>query len=224
MVVGPLLEDAVVDAWLSDEQQLEAMFTQDFEEIGFATTIYTSKYNETVGIVVQILGTEFDKAVTPLSMDVAKTQVANPTPIPFPNVSSEEVFKALNDYRLSHDVPTLNENNYLCQYAQKRLIDQINFGSLDGHQGFKDDFADPESLPSPIIKYGGGKIAENLAYQNCRNMTTGDAFVAETGTALIEWCFDSSTAGHRDAQLSREFENACVRGSDGYFVVIFGSK
>jgi hypothetical protein len=53
-------------------------------------------------------------------------------------------------------------------------------------------------------------------------MTTGESFIAETGTALIEWCFDSSTKGHREAQLSSVYKNVCVRHADGMFVVTFG--
>jgi hypothetical protein len=53
-------------------------------------------------------------------------------------------------------------------------------------------------------------------------MTTGQSFIAETGTALIEWCFDSSTKGHREAQLSATYKNVCVRHADGMYVVTFG--
>ncbi|MBP9820298.1 hypothetical protein KBC79_06225, partial [Candidatus Woesebacteria bacterium] len=68
----------------------------------------------------------------------------------------------------------------------------------------------------------GGGIGENLAHQYCKNMTTGDSLIAQTGTAIIEWCFDSSTKGRREAQLSTTFHNVCVRHGDHMYVVIFG--
>ena len=140
----------------------------------------------------------------------------------FPNISDQQVIQALNEYRLDHKVRTLNIDQHLCEYAEKRVADLVKNGSLDEHLGFKQDFADQDNLPKAIQEYSGHSIAENLAHQYCENMTTGDSFIAQTGTAIIEWCFDSSTKGHREAQLNPDFENVCVRHGDHMFVVIFG--
>ena len=222
MVVGPLLEDAVIDAWLSNKQQTNALFEDDFEEVGFATQIIQTKYNETLGVTVQVLGKPAPKRTT---ATVTFNQAKQPATqeINFPAISSDAVFTALNNYRESHGVHKLQSNEHLCAYAQKRVQDLVVLGTLDNHEGFKRDFANPENLPVAIRNYGGKKVAENLAYQHCKNMTTGDSFIAQTGTAVIEWCFDSSTAGHREAQLSREFSHACVANDKGFFVIIFGA-
>lgn len=221
MVVGPLLEDGVVDAWLSNKQQVKALFEDDFKEVGIATKIIKTKYNETLGVTVQVLGTELIKQPT---NTISQPQIQVSQKYNFPPISNEEVFTALNSYRQSHGAGTLQVDENLCTYAQKRVQDLLAFGTLDGHEGFKKDFEDQKNLPGPIQAYQGTRIAENLAFQSCKNMTSGESFVAQTGTAIIEWCFDSSTMGHRDAQLSRDFEHACIRSAEGMFVVIFGGK
>ena len=214
MLIGPLLEQAVVDSWFSNEQQIEFL-KDDFLEVGFATEVIELEDIGTVGIVVQVLGKPMEQVAS-----IPKKTVA--TKLQYPIITDEEVLKALNDYRLSHNVPTLNIDDNLCSYASKRVGDLIEFGGLDNHAGFTSDFEDPENIPEIIKHYKGSVIAENLAHQYCKNMTTGDSFIAQTGTAIIEWCFDSSIKGHREAQLNSEFENACVRHGENMYVVIFG--
>lgn len=231
MVIGPLLEDAVIDAWLSDEHQLEALFQDEYDEIGLATMFHEFEGDGTYGIVVQVLGTEFAENQQ-VQDESSQQQEAQETSVNsasieersknFPPISSQEVFDALNSYRQSHGVKKLATNDELCQYAQKRVADLVANNGLDDHAGFMRDFASSATIPEIIRQYSGSRIAENLAYQNCRNMQTGDGFIAETGTAIIEWCFDSSTAGHKEAQLSSEFNHACVASQYGMFVVIFG--
>ena len=218
MVVGPLMEDAVVDAWYSDNKQVEAMLSPDFTEIGLASTVFDQELGVKLGVVVQIIAKPHQQ--TPAA--ATQKTVAVPKQPAFPPVSDSAVFTALNQYRQTHGIPQLTEHQELCKYAQKRVGDLVAFGGLDGHAGFRADFADPNNLPEPIRNYPGKTIAENLAFQYCKNMTTGDSFIAETGTALIEWCFDSSTAGHREAQLNPKFNNVCVRHDKGLYVVIFG--
>lgn len=213
-MVGPMLEQAVVDAWFSDAKQVEAMKDDDFTEVGFATKIVEIKNIGTVGVIIQVLG-------RPMKITPTKPQLIQ-NPVVFPEISDDEIVEALNRYRLDHQVRTLNVDQNLCQYASKRVQDLVAFGGLDDHAGFKKDFEDQDNLPEPIRNYSGTEIAENLAHQYCKNMTTGDSFIAETGTAIIEWCFDSSTKGHKEAQLNNDFENVCVRHGDHMFVVIFG--
>ncbi|MCB9813246.1 MAG: hypothetical protein H6772_02450 [Pseudomonadales bacterium] len=215
MVIGPQTEQAIVDAWFSDAQQIEALKDDDFEDVGFATKIVEIKDLGTVGVVVQVLGKPMKQ------VNVVPQQVAIKGPV-YPDISDEEVFNALNDYRASHQIFPLNFNKNLCNYASRRVNDLIEFGGLDDHAGFIEDFADLENLPDEIKYYPGKNIGENLAFQNCKNMQTGDSFIAQTGTSIIEWCFDSSTIGHREAQLSREFKNACVRHGENMYVIIFG--
>lgn len=157
------------------------------------------------------------------AIDTSSNQTTQPTSsVVFPEISDASILEELNQYRSDHTVAQLVENQLLCQYAQKRVGDLVAYGGLDNHEGFKRDTADLTNLPDALQQYSGGVIGENLAYQHCRNMTTGDSFIASTPQQLIEWCFDSSTKGHREAQLNPNFTAACIRHSQGYFVVIFG--
>ena len=153
-------------------------------------------------------------------LPTAATRVA--TPPNLPALSNSEILIELNAYRASHKIPPLIENQFLCQYAEKRVEDLIAFGGLDNHAGFTRDTQNYETLPDSLKNYPGGAIGENLAFQYCKNMTTGDSFIASTPQQLIEWCFDSSTRGHREAQLNPSYTAACVRNRQGYVVVIFG--
>lgn len=222
MVVGPLMEEAVIDAWMSNEQQLAALFADDFEEVGMATRVIETKHNETLGVVVQVLGLEMKRGKGGVPQSSNNQSRPQATPLNYPVISNEEVFEALNIYRTAHSVPHLKEHEALCEYAEKRVQDLIAFGSLDNHEGFRRDFENPETLPESIKRYPGKTIGENLAHQHCKNMTTGESFIAETGISIIEWCFDSSTLGHKEAQRSREYSHACVRSGNNMFVVIFG--
>lgn len=219
MIVGPKLEAAVIDAWYSQEEQVMALFEDDFTEVGLATTFADIEGEGRYGVIVQILAKPND---TKVAVPQVKTQAKPSSQLNFPKITNEQVLEALNAYRQSHGRVPVSEHPNLCEYAQKRVGDLIAHGGLDAHAGFAKDFEDLNNLPQSIKDYPGSSIAENLAYQYCKNMTTNDSFIAETGTALIEWCFDSSTAGHREAQLSPKYSKACVRSGNNMFVVIFG--
>ena len=218
-LAGPKTVNAVMTAWFSDSDQVEAIESPEFEHIGLATEIVETEENGTIGIVIQLLG-------QPQTAQTTKKQTTQ-TETTFPQaveIADMEVINALNAYRRTHGLQDLGVHPNLCVYAEKRAQDLRAAGGLDGHAGFQSDFEDPDNLPVGIRDYPKGrKIGENLAHQFCKNMTTGQSFVAQTGTALIEWCFDSSTKGHREAQLSTEFKNVCVRHADNMYVVIFGS-
>lgn len=224
LLIGPLFNDQVTEALKSDPEQLKTLKNKDFTEVGIAASI-ESLYGSDIGVVVQLLAQpqQEKKQVKVLSASTepaGEIAVAGTTPV---DVSDQEVINSLNSYRLAHGVSPLNTNENLCSYAEKRVQDLVAFGNLDGHEGFRKDFEKPETLPQSIREYKGTSIGENLAHQYCKNMTTGESFVAQTGTALIEWCFDSSTKGHREAQLSPDFKNVCVRHGKNMYVVIFGN-
>lgn len=217
IIVGPVTSGEVIEYWFNNNQQ-ETILNPDVTEIGVATTVETVDGAFT-GVTVVLLAEP--RGVTQVPSERIQPPPSSKPALPM--VSDQEVIDALNNYRQVHGKHTLNVHPNLCSYAEKRVQDLVAYGGLDNHQGFQKDFEDPENLPEIIKSYPGTKIGENLAHQFCRNMTTGDSFVAETGVAIIEWCFDSSTKGHREAQLSSEFSNVCVRHGDGMYVVIFGN-
>jgi uncharacterized protein YkwD len=215
VLVGPYTNKAVATAWKSNPQQAQAISNPLFSQVGYATALTDDRVGK-AGVVVQLL------AQPQKPKPSTATQPKKSAGLTFPTITDTEVITALNNYREIHGLHKLAVNEQLCQYAEKRVQDLIAFGGLDNHAGFRADFADQNNLPVGIKEYPGGAIGENLAHQYCKNMTTNESFVAQTGTALIEWCFDSSTKGHREAQLSKNFSNVCVRHGEGMYVVIFG--
>lgn len=216
-VVGPETTNGLFNYWDTNTDHQTLISNPELTQVGIATgSVQLEGKNQ--GIVVAIF-VKPQAVVTQRTMN--KSSVSREK-IVFPEISNQSILDALNLYRSDHKVHPLVEDARLCQYAEKRVKDLVAFGSLDEHAGFKKDFADPNNLPEPIKAYPGGAIGENLAYQFCRNMTTGDSFIAQTATALIEWCFDSSTKGHREAQLNSRYNAVCARHQDGYFVIIFG--
>lgn len=223
-LVGPISASDVITAIIQEYADSQALYDEKYKDVGVGVALVPVG-NDVLGVSVILLGdvlTAKSASVPNVSQQTIKQSYQQSQAIVFPYISDDEVLSALNSYRAAHSLPALLTNQNLCQYAEKRVKDLVAFGGLDNHEGFKKDFEDYENRPDSIKGYPGGAIGENLAYQYCKNMTTGDAFVVETGTALIEWCFDSSTKGHREAQLSTKFTAACVRHQDGLFVVIFG--
>lgn len=222
-LVGPVYVNDVITALLQDYPEGEALRNPDFSEFGVGASVF-EKDGSPVGVVLLIL---VEVAAEQPVAQQPKSYSGNDTshlakPLVFPPISNDDVLRAINSYRAAHAVHGLLTDNNLCEYAEKRVQDLVANGGLDNHEGFKKDFENYDNLPEPIKRYSGAGMGENLAYQYCKNMTTGESFIAQTGTALIEWCFDSSTAGHREAQLNPRFNAACVRNQNGYFVVIFG--
>lgn len=218
-VVGPTTTSGFMQAILGHNQQSELLLQDNYTEIGITLVIGNGEKKE--GTLVYLLAEPYKKrsqklkSITPDSMQQSSIKQT------FPFISNTDVLLALNQYRADHHVHALVEEAHLCNYAEKRVGDQISFGGLDAHAGFKSDFEN-DQIPAQLEGYQGTTIGENLAYQHCKNMQTDDSFIAQTAAALIEWCFDSSTKGHREAQLNSAYNNVCVRNKDGYFVVIFG--
>lgn len=218
-LVGPLSPEAVVTAWLSDDAQSKALLTEEFTDIGLSVQVVDTSFMGKAGVIVQLLA-QPQAAVKPATIQSQPEKRAG-QPKQLKEFDDLAVVEALNQYRGTHKVASLNVNNDLCVYAEKRVQDLLANGGLDGHAGFIADF-DAEESPIGIRSYSGTTIAENLASQYCVNGTTGETIFAEHPTQLVEWCFDSSQKGHREAQLSSEFRDVCVRHGDNMYVVIFG--
>ncbi|MDP3724204.1 MAG: hypothetical protein Q8R11_01065 [bacterium] len=129
-----------------------------------------------------------------------------PPPPPTFNYEGEDVWKALADYRKAHNKYQFAKDDRLCTLANMRLQELIALGTLDKHAGFKTYFADQGNFRA----VGFRKVSENLAY--------GFA----TAVAVIEWGWDTSTEGHREAQLTEEYSHACTVADQGYAVLELG--
>jgi hypothetical protein len=152
----------------------------------------------------------------------AAPQTPKPRPVTVKNFTEDELWQALVDYRHAHKKPDLLHTESLCEYARKRVSDHLTAFSqkepetypvpekypLDAHQGFAADAASGYAFDVT----GMNQLAENLAYWPD----------AQYPHQIIEWGWDSSTEGHREAQLSVDYNHACLAGSQGFYVAIFG--
>jgi len=153
------------------------------------------------------------------TVEVGQTPAAPKQP---KEISEDELWSALGEYRKDHQVPELSHDEKLCVYARKRLQDQLTLLKenkpaasypipakypLDAHDGFKKD-ADTGYVFEVTNR---SVVAENLAYWP----------TATYGVHVIEWGWDTSTEGHRETQLSTEYTAACLTGSKGFYVAIF---
>lgn len=136
--------------------------------------------------------------------------------------SEDQLWQALTTYRHSQGRSDLTHDENICQYARKRVQDHISLLAqhvnpsqypveskypLDAHRGFQQD-AD-SGLVFDITQKT--EVAENLAYWPN----------AADPIHVIEWGWDTSTEGHREAQLSNDWTVACLSGQDGFYVAIF---
>jgi hypothetical protein len=151
-------------------------------------------------------------------------QHLQPKPTSAPTTLTEDqLWQALVIYREAQKRSSLSRDDKFCTYARKRVQDQISMMQtvkqadypnqekypLDAHQGF---IKDADSGYAFDVT-GANHLAENLAYYPN----------AQTATQIIEWGWDTSTEGHREAQLSNDWTKACLSGADGFYVAIFGS-
>ena len=137
----------------------------------------------------------------------ARPQVKPPPPKTF-NYTGDDIWQALATYRVSHKRYQFIKDDRLCAVANDRLKQLTALGTLDAHKGFKERFSNDDAFKA----VGFAKIAENLAYG------------FETATAVIEWGWDTSTAGHREAQLTSEYTHACTASTQGFAVLTLASE
>ncbi len=133
-----------------------------------------------------------------------RTYVANDPTMGTP----EEILRALNNYRKSHNTGELRSDAGLCQLAQKRAEEQEKLGNLDSHKGFSDYMADPNHWKELNVT----AIGENASY----------GYVL-SGVHLIEWIFDSDIE-HRENQLNPNWNLSCAGISGVTVDIIFGKR
>lgn len=137
------------------------------------------------------------------------------------NFTEDELWQALVDYRHAHQKPDLLRSESLCSYARKRVEEHITLFAttakevyprqdkypLDAHAGFTRDGESGYLFETTGFRV----VAENLAYWP----------TATYPHQIIEWGWDTSTEGHREAQLSTDYTHACLTGHDGFYVALF---
>lgn len=119
--------------------------------------------------------------------------------------SGEELLVAMNTYRRAHSISEVAKHDTLCSIAQKRADEQQALGKIDGHAGF--------------AKYA----QEQRDFSYLTEVLFGGA-QPQSGVHIVEYGWDQSLTGHRQAIQDRTMTNGCG-GVAGYFAAfIFGVK
>lgn len=119
--------------------------------------------------------------------------------------TADELFDAMNNYRQSHNISTLQKSDLLCGVAQNRANEQVANGGLDGHSGF-DKYAQDQNEFSQMgeVLFGGNQ--------------------PQYGVHIVEYGWNRSLTGHKEAIQNPIWQYGCG-GIAGYFAVfIFSSK
>jgi uncharacterized protein YkwD len=117
----------------------------------------------------------------------------------------DELNQAMNQYRRTHNLPTLTFDSLLCNMAQTRADQLQAFGKLDTHAGFGDLAHGQQSFNTlDEVLFGGvNKVS---------------------GTHIVEWGWDTSLTGHHEAISDPRWKEGCG-GINGLFAVfIFGER
>ncbi len=110
-----------------------------------------------------------------------------------------EIFTALNDYRIKHGRNSLSWDDRLANYAAQRAQYFTSIGDLDDHAGFNEFLKNEDNVRS----LGYYWLGENSSY----------GYRLE-GVHLIEWVY-AGDQPHNDNQLNPDWTHVGV-GVDGY--------
>lgn len=117
----------------------------------------------------------------------------------------EELNQAMNQYRRTHNLPTLTFDSLLCNMAQTRADQLQANGALDNHAGF-------------------GPLAHSQQSFNTLDEVTFGGVNKVSGVHIVEWGWDTSLTGHHEAISDPLWTEGCG-GINGLFAVfIFGKR
>lgn len=120
--------------------------------------------------------------------------------------TAQEIFFALNTYRLKKGVASLNWNESLENFAKERAQSLSSRGGVDDHKGFKEYVRNPDNRN----RLGFSRLGEN---SSCGYRMTG--------AHMIEWIF-AGDSPHDDNQLSNKWTHIGVSVSKTCVSLIFG--
>jgi uncharacterized protein YkwD len=206
-----------IGKFASSNQMMERLLTDDstLETLQSATLTHVCIAEKDDALSVMFV--KKSAPVTP------SPRLRTPPPASTPTYFSEDdLWLALTEYRQAHGKPALGRDERMCTYARKRVqehIDKMNQTAqseypnpdkypLDAHAGFSADASSGYAFEVT----GRNQLAENLAYWP----------TAKSAAHIIEWGWDTSTEGHREAQLSDTWSHACISGNLGFYVAIYG--
>lgn len=119
--------------------------------------------------------------------------------------TTDELFTAMNEYRRTHNLPSLSKNGTLCDIAQNRADELLRLGRLDNHEG-------------------ASKYMHSQREFNTIDEVLFGGIQPVAGVHIVEWGWDKSLTGHHEAISDPVWHDGCA-GIAGYFAVFeFGAR
>jgi uncharacterized protein YkwD len=153
----------------------------------------------------------------------ANTQLQNNITKPTTTIPEGELINAINIYRQAHGLSSLNTNESLCQETRKRVQDMVNLniGRSPGNFILNHDGMIIDNQNGTTNKLTGKTyFGENIAAAFCKRRSDDQVVYVETGTQLVEWCFDSSPS-HKENLLRVDWTDVCSSGQFPFYVQTF---
>lgn len=119
--------------------------------------------------------------------------------------TADELFEAMNNYRIAHSVQILQKSDLLCSIAQNRASEQVANGGLDGHAGFEKYAEDQQEFSTMgEVLFGGAQ--------------------PQYGVHIVEYGWDRSLTGHKEEIQNPSWQYGCGAVAGYFAVFIFVSK
>lgn len=117
-----------------------------------------------------------------------------------------ELFIAVNNYRISHGIYEYKYHSSLCNIAQARAQELLALGHIDNHEGLNKYFDSQEEF---------SRMAEMLYG------SVSSSGQPQSGTHIVEWGWDRSQTGHREGLQSTLYDYGCagIAGNNAVFVM-----
>lgn len=125
-----------------------------------------------------------------------------------------ETFEAVNRSREENNLDSLEEDNRLCAYAQRRLTQLNQMGKFDDNKGFYEDFANNELKQSFFADF---QYVNQDVWLNLAEGTDPDAIVER-------WVTDDYSKTESNPIQSAEYTHACVRATPQYLIMISATQ
>jgi hypothetical protein len=129
------------------------------------------------------------------------------------DVLAEGVFIKVNDYRVSKDLPVFAEDQKLCAFAQKRLLDLATLGRYDDEKGFYEDVANPNTVRAYFTGYDS---VNEIAYLSLDASITPESVVT---------AWEPAKEGKRTILINPTAHDGCVRAdTKNMYLIIAAPK
>lgn len=168
-------------------------------------TAYHKSQDLVASLSAQLATTLANNQPHTVYIEVPVPSAPNAASISVSTYTGEELWQAVNKYRIEHGVPPLSFHPDLCQLSSRRLGELLERGSLDNHAGFEKYFDEHSLEDFDNLSV----VAENLAYG-----------YPTAWESVMGW--DSSPPHRQFLLVDGSFKYGCTSANRTFAVLIAG--